>query len=230
MNDYQKAILKSHEQVVTIAKSKPEILMTIPYFEDGVNKMAEIVIEIKDLSVIQDRDLTGITEDKTDLHNEVIDSLIEISGAVHAYAGKQGNKTLQALVNYKPSKVAHMDAHELIDACSNTVVEARKIPEADLAETGITSAEITEFDSILTRLKGSTGLRRTAVIDKKDITRRIAQLFAAAADIKKNTLERLAPQFQRKAPEFYNTYKDAANVIYHRSAPQKTLDLNAPTV
>jgi len=42
-------------------------------------------------------------------------------------------------------------------------------------------------------------------------------LFAEAADLKKNTLDRLACQYQRKAPEFYQKYKAAATVIYKRS-------------
>jgi len=42
-------------------------------------------------------------------------------------------------------------------------------------------------------------------------------LFAEAADLKKNTLDRLASQYQRKAPEFYQKYKVTATVIYKRS-------------
>ena len=45
----------------------------------------------------------------------------------------------------------------------------------------------------------------------------LADLFAEAADLKKNTLDRLACQYQRKAPEFYQKYKAAATVIYKRS-------------
>lgn len=222
MNNYQKAILNSYEQIVTVGKNKPEILATIPYFESGINKLEEIVSEIKDLGVTQDRDLTGITEDKNDLHDETIDFLIEISGAVHTYAVMKGNKTLQALVNYKSSKVAHLDQHELIDACTNVIGEAHKIPAKDLTDSGISVNELTQFETVVSSLKGSTGMRRTAGIDQSDITRRIAELFTQAADIKKNTLERLAPQFERKAPEFYSKYKAAANIIYHRAAKKAT--------
>ena len=54
----------------------------------------------------------------------------------------------------------------------------------------------------------------------------MAELFSQAENIKKNTLDRLAPQFERKAPEFYNKYKTAAHVIYRRAA--KKTDTTTP--
>ena len=226
MNNYQKARLSSNKQIVIEAENHAAEVAVIPTFVKGIEQLKVINSEIDDLSAIQSQDLTGITKDKNEVLQEVIDYLLEFSGAIHSYAGQQGNKSLQALVNFKPSKVELLDQHEIINAATTVLNEARKVSPDELANEGITPDEITQFDDALTQLKGYSNTRKTAGIDQKDITRRIAQLFAQAADIKKNTLDRLVLQFERKAPEFYNKYKSAATVIYKHAA--KKTDTTTP--
>ena len=225
MNSYQKAKLKSYKLIVIEKNNHPEIAATIPYFEQGVDKLAALLPEIELLSANQDKDLTGITEDKNDLADQVIDHLIEVSGAVHSYAELNGNKALQSLVNYKPTKVVRLDQHDLITAADIVLNEAQKIPE--LSNAGINPEELTEFNEVLASLKNSTTNRREAGIEQSGSTKQIAELFIRAEDIKRNTLDRLAPQFQRKAPEFFNKYKAAATVIYKHAA--KKTDATTPT-
>jgi len=226
MNNYQKARLSSNKQIVIEAENHAAEVAVIPTFVKGIEKLKTINQEVDDLAVIQSQDLTGIIEDKNDLQQEVTDHLIEFSGAIHSYAGQQGNKTLQALVDFTPTKVEHFDQKEIIDAATTVLSEARKVPARALASEGITPDEITQFDTVLTQLKGYSNTRQTAGIDQKDVTRRIAELFVEATDIKKNTLDRLAPQFQRKAPEFFNKYKAASTVIYRHAA--KKTDTTTP--
>lgn len=218
MNNYQKAKLSSNKQIVIEAENHAAEVAVIPSFVKGIQQLKVINSELGSLSAIQSEDLTGITADKNKVKNEVIDYLLEISGAIHSYAGQQGNKSLQALVNFKPTKVDLLDQHEIINAATTVLNEARKVSPPDLTNEGITPEEITQFENALAQLKGFSNTRQTAGIDQKDVTRRIADLFVQAADIKKNTLERLAPQYQRKAPEFFNKYKTAANVIYRHAA------------
>ena len=226
MNNYQKARLSSNKQIVIEAENHAAEVAVIPTFVRGIEQLKVINGELDDLSAIQSEDLTGITEDKNDVQHEVIDYLLQFSGAIHSYAGQKGDKSLQALVNYKPTKVEHLDRHEIIDAAATVLREARKVSPPDLANEGIAPDEITRFDNALTKLKGYSNTRHTAGIDQKDVTRRIAKLFAQATDIKKNTLDRLVLQFQRKAPEFFNKYKTAANVLYRRAA--KKTDATTP--
>lgn len=226
MNNYQKAKLSSNKQIVIEAENHAAEVAVIPTFAKGIEQLKVINSELDDLSAIQSEDLTGIVEDKHDVQNEVMDYLLEFSGAIHSYAGQQGNKSLQAVVNFKPYKIDHLDQHEIIDAATTVLGEARKVPPMELTNEGITPDEINRFDNVLTQLKGYSNTRHTAGIDQKDVTRRIGELFAQAADIKKNTLERLVPQYQRKAPEFYNKYRTAANVIYRRAA--KKTDSTTP--
>ena len=50
---------------------------------------------------------------------------------------------------------------------------------------------------------------KEAIIDRSESTERLRVLFNEANLIVKNSLDKLAPQYKRKAPEFYRRYKIA---------------------
>jgi len=148
----------------------------------------------------------------------VIHQLVDVSGAIHSYAIFKNDKTLGAKVNYKEWTVNRMSLTDLLDACAIVLEEASKIAPQELALEGITAAEVAELTSDYTQLNAGKSNTRGAIIDRTTYTQQIADLFTQASDLKKNTLDRLATQFQRKSPEFYQKYKAASNVIFKRSA------------
>ena len=218
MNSYQISRLASYKLMVTEAKSNLRTVASIPTFAKGITRMDEITTEVESLSMQQSKDITGITGDKNAQMEEVIGFLLDVAGAVHSYAVGKGDKTLQAKVNFKVARIDKMKQSNLMDAAGVVLEEAGKIfPEA-LAEEGITAQEMTQFAEAYNLFKGSTGGKREAVIERSFYTDRLAELFTEAANLKRNTLDRLATQFIRKAPEFYDKYKAASIVIYKHSA------------
>jgi hypothetical protein len=217
MNSYQISRQASNKLIVVEAKNNPEIIALIPAFAKGITRLDEITTEIDGLSVQQSKNITGITDDKKAQLEEVIGFTIDVAGAVHSYAIDKGDKILQAKVNYKTSRIDKMKQAEIIDAAAVVLEEAGKISAEALANEGITAEEMTQFATVYNHLKNSTGGKREAVIERTSYTDRLAELFTEAADLKKNTLDRLATQFMRKAPDFYNKYKAAANVIHRHT-------------
>lgn len=181
-------------------------------------------MEIDYLAVEQSKNLTGITDAKNDKLEELSDSVIDVAGALHSYATGKGDKALLAKVNYKSHKVGNMSQAELINAAGVVLEEVGKIPAGLLTEEGISAEEVIQFTEVYNEFKGSVGGKREAVIERSVHTYRIAELFTEAADLKKNTLDRLATQFIRKAPEFYNKYKAASTVIHKHSTKATTTD------
>jgi hypothetical protein len=217
MNSLQNSTLASYGLIITEAKNESETVAQIPNFQKGITRLEEIKTEIEDLAVQQAKDLTGITDDKNESSDELSAYLIDVAGAVHSYANGKGDKILLAKVDYKTSRVHAMKQTDIINASGIVIEEAGKIPAEELAEEGITAEEMATFISVYNHFKGVTGSKREATIDRTGYTDRIAELFTEAADLKKNTLDRLATQFMRKAPEFYNKYK-AASIVIHRHA------------
>ena len=218
MNTYQISRQASNKLIVTEAKNAPTTISLIPTFAKGITRLDEITIEIDSLSMQQSKDITGITDDKNAQLEDVMGYIIDVAGAVHSYAIGKGDKTLQAKVNYKVTRIDKMKLAEVMDAAGVVLEEAGKVPAEALAGEGITAEEMTKFAAAFALLKSSTGGKREAVIERTSYTDRLAELFTEAADLKKNTLDRLASQFMRKAPEFYNKYKAAATVIHRHAA------------
>lgn len=223
MNDYQKAKLTSLKLVVIQARNHPNEISLIPTFAAGINRLETISNQIDVVSVQQSRNITGVTEDKNAVLEDVIGYMIELSGAVHSYATSTSNQTLKAKVNYKESTIEKMSQPDLIAAATIVIEEADKIGPA-LASEGISTAELNEFKTTLNEFKETSTEPREAIIDRTGYTRELAALFSEASDLKKNTLDRLAIQFKRKAPEFYAKYKAASAVIYKRRSKTSTTE------
>ena len=218
MNHYQKASKNAFDLIVKVGNEYPEAIAMVPRFATTFATFKIAVNNIDDLSALQATDITGVAEDKNTLMDEVIHQLVDLSGALHSLAIFNNDKTLAAKVNYKEYTVNKMSLTDLLDACSIVLEEASKIAPENLANEGITTDELTQLNSDYAQLKAGKSNTRGAIIDRTSYTQKIADLFTEAADLKKNTLDRLATQFQRKSPEFYQKYKAASMVIFKRSA------------
>lgn len=218
MNDYQTAKQASFILIVKEAKNYPNEVALIPTFGAGITRLETISAKIDVLSTQQAKDITGIAGDKNTVMEDVIDYLVDVAGAVHSYAISKDDKTLQARVNYKQNTISRMSQADLTKAAAIVIEEAEKIAPETLADEGITAAELAEFKSAYTLFKQIISDPREAIINRSGYTQQLADLFSEAAELKKNTLDRLASQFRRKAPEFYLKYKAAASVIYKQSS------------
>lgn len=223
MNDYQTAKQTSFKLIAKETKNYPNEVSLIPTFATGITRLETISTKIDVISTQQAKDITGITSDKNTVMDEVIDFLVDVSGAVHSYAISTGDQTLQAKVNYKESAISKMSQSDLTKAAAIVIEEAEKIAPEVLANEGITATELAEFKTAYNKFKEITSDPRGAIIDRSGYTQQIADLFSEASDLKKNTLDRLASQFRRKAPEFYLKYKAAATVIYKRNSKTPTI-------
>lgn len=217
MNNYQTARQKSYKLIVLEAKNDPQSTSLISSFAEGINRLGAICTEIDTIGIQQAKNITGVTSGKNALMNDLIDYMIDVSGAIHSLAIAKGDKVLQARVDYKESVIARMPQAELLKAAAIILEEADKIAPEELVKEGIAATEMSEFKAAYTQCSDMSSDTRDAIINRSVYTQKLADLFAEASDLKKNTLDRLATQFQRKAPEFYQKYKAAATVIYKRS-------------
>lgn len=217
MNDYQISKKSSLHLILREAANFSQETSLIPRFASGIERLKAIVEEIDEIGILQAKDITGIADDKNVAMEEVIDYLVDVSGAMHSYANLKNDRTLEAKVNYKESTIENMSQPELINATAIVIAEAEKISPEELAAEGITATEMTAFKAAFAGFKSQVSSPREALIDRTGHTQRLADLFAEASDLKKNTLDRLMSQFKKKSPEFYEKYKAAAMVMYRRS-------------
>jgi hypothetical protein len=196
----------SNTLLVKEATNDPESLELVPSFRDGINRLGEINKEVNSLAVLQEKDLKGITTDKDKTKLTMSDWMIEVSGAVHSYAHGIGNNTLMSRVAYKRSEIRRMDQPELLAAAGVVLEEAQRIPAEALLKEGICPDDLISMQNLIADFNNVKSGPKEAVIDRSGATEKVRALFAEAKGIIENSLDKLAPQYKRKAPEFYRRY------------------------
>lgn len=229
MNKYQSTRLDSFNLIVKESKNNPNSLALVPKFGSVIERLETICSNLEELRIFQERDLTGITEDKEATLENLIDLTIEIAGAVYSFAHDMGNNTLMSKVNFKSTAVEKMSQSEVLAVAGIVLEEARKIPAESLANEGITPEELSAYGELVSVFKNIKSSNREAVIDRSGTTEKINALFKEASSLLKDKLDRLASQFKRKDPEFYFKYKAARTVQYRTSQKDEPEEpTNAP--
>ncbi len=222
MNKYQIAKLDSHKLVVQVARTDKTTTDSIPNFAKGIDALEVIVTDLDQMKIEQEKNITGIADDKSDVQEDLCDYLLDVSGAIHSYAYDKKNYTLMAKVDIKPNTVEKMLQADIITACESVKLEAAEVPVADLAKEGITAQDLETFAKLIDDYKKVKPTPREAIVERSTYTANIKDLFTEANHLIKNSLDRLAAQFKRKNPDFYLKYKAARNIIYSR--PNNTAD------
>lgn len=225
MTNYQNAVLSAYDKMLIECDKAPQTVAKIPVFNKKVTQVRTIVSELKSLAPQQEEITTGITTEKNALLDEVAELVLDIAGAVHAYAVEKNDVDLQEKVNYGSSALHNEDQAGLIYIADIVLAQAQKIPVADLVECGIEAGEVDDCTEKLAKLKTSVNDKKIVVIDQSGITKRIKELFGELADIKRNSLDKLARQFERKDPDFYFKLKAASAIHYtpaKKTAPVPT--------
>jgi len=214
MNETQTIQHASNKLIVIEAMTDPASLAMVPNFSKGITRLGEINDEVDSLGILQEKDLTGVKTDKDKTVFSLIDYVIELIGAVHSYAHLTGNATLMSRVDYKSSVIKHLSTAELLTVAGVVVAEAKNLPEEELTQAGISGKDLATIQDLIAELNEVNTRPKEAIIDRAGVTVRLGVLFVESKGIVKNTLDKLAPQYKRKAPEFYRRSKAARGTRY----------------
>jgi len=223
MNKRQTAKLDSLKLIVKESEENPESVAKVPKFGIVINRLGQICTVVDTYRIDQEKDLTGITTDKTIALENLSDSTADIAGATYSYAHDKNDHALMARVNYKPAAIEKMTQTEMIVAAEIVFEEASEIAPDDLANEGVSQEELTAHRELISFFKEIKSSKKEAVIDRSGTTEKLNNLFKEANSLLRNKLDRLAVQFKRKDPEFYLKYK-AARKVHYRSRAKKESD------
>ena len=230
MNETQTIQHASNKLIVKEATNDPASLEMVPNFNKGITRLDEINAEVDSLGIQQEKDLTGVKTDKDKTVVSLADYVIELMGALYSHAYQTGNATLMSRVGYKSSVIRHLATPELLTVAGVVLVEAQNLPAEELLQAGIGSEDLATVQNLIAELNEVNTGPKEAIIDRAGVTERLAELFTESNGIVKNTLDKLAPQYKRKAPEFYRRYKAARGARYKGKSTTKPETVTQPEV
>jgi hypothetical protein len=180
----------------------------------GIAKLKVFNARVDTIRPKQESDTSGVTDNKDFSVNNLTKRTVCMAGAVHSYASDNNDYVLMKLVDYGKSRMSKMTQEEVIAAADTVLTEAKKLLPADLQKEGISAAELAEYEEIETYYKGISTSVRGAIIDKSAYTDELAGIFMQISALYKNSLDRLAHQYELKDKTFYLKYRAARKVIH----------------
>jgi len=226
MNKYRSAKLVSDELVVTEAENNQTSVDKIPAFAEGIVKLKALNTQTRAAMTLQQQSIEGVTTEKGNAHEHLVEYTIDIAGGLHAYAESKNDNVLKAKVTFSNTEIEHQIGTKLINTATNILSYTKSIAADDLAHNGITAEELTAFENALKLFSTLKSSPKEAKIEHSGYTDTIEKLQSESQQIL-NILDKLATQFKRKAPAYYDIY--IASRKNGGASPHQKKDTNTDT-
>jgi len=181
---------------------------TIPVFQD---------VHLQFASVLQDIDITdeqytnllkGRTEKAHTAEEEMVNLAVKIGKVLNIFAQVKNLPEVKAI-----SDVTHSDFYYVRNAvCLQKAETIFKHVEANLttlADFGITSADLNEFEQAIKNFRDAIDTRGESFNEKHAMREKLDKLFVKMNDILKNQLDNFIELFKNSDPVFYDEYWSA---------------------
>lgn len=209
MRTYLQYKLQMYRMVTSVSEGADQVISQLPAFKRGIATLKSYVDQIEQLEQIQGSPTQGITQQKDKLKADVERLVLEVAGAIHAYAAERDNFELMKKSDINSS--IGVVQSELLSTSERIRVEAEKIV-ADLADYGVSSEEVQQLKSLTDQLNKDITRPKEARIDRSGATANIDDTFRSADALLKNQLDKLAIKFRNTSQDFYRAYKSARNI------------------
>lgn len=179
---------------------------------NAVTELQNKINEITAKRQIQEDNTKGITEDKTELRNKMVEKAMFVKGAIQAYATNTNNHALYESVNYSASEIKRI-ADTIARDRALLIYNKGNSNLTSLSDYGVNAGVLSGLQSSINDFAGIMASPRTAKSISKAATLEISELINEADVIVKKKLDKLMLQFKESNEAFYNTYLNAREII-----------------
>lgn len=209
-----RSVLEVIDRDSTAFQAVPALWATCGEFR---NKVAEIEQTVSD----QVRHLNGITLDKQNSREKLIELSVQLSGIIKAYAGFSNNMNLFKQVHYTASSLLKMRDETMYDTCV-IIRDAANQNQASLTDFGLTSQTIPDYDAVLTDYHNRIEEPKNARARRKYYTKQIALLTRQATSILKLRLDTNIMAIATAHPETAKVYTNSRSIYNYGSHRKRT--------
>ncbi len=173
----------------------------VPVIVQLVEELEGRVKLIDSLTQKQESPTSGVTADKSQVEELLIDSTLLVSGMLRGYAAREKNPMLLAKVKVTRSGLRALADGKLPEKAT-AIRELAVEQEEALADYGLKAADLTELESRTAAYEAVVMAPRNAIVSRTTLTQILKAEVRAATDLLREVLDHLLPQFEAEHPEF----------------------------
>ena len=177
---------------------------------------------------IQEADNKGLTDNKTDLRDNLTIRILQLSAALKAHANSTKNKELKAKANYTRTELKTSPDPVLYNIGTLMVNLATPIL-ADLNKYFVSNDKMDELNGLLADFNDAIPQKRVANSVSKVSTVNIEEVVNSLNTLLKEEIDVLMLLFDETQPDFYRAYKNARIIIdYTGRGPSDSSKVQVP--
>jgi hypothetical protein len=167
---------------------------------------------IETLIARAEADSTAISRQKNAWREQLIDGTTRLVKKVLSFAADTQDKALAAQIDHSRSDLRNL-RESLLPGICYAVCEKASGYLPQLAEYGVTEAELAGLRSLADQFKAIIPEPKLVISTGKQVTGALADAFRQNNDLLREQLDGKLEQFKDGQPAFYAAYFDARNVI-----------------
>jgi hypothetical protein len=211
MTTKDEAKLSMYEAVLDHLLKNPTITENLPNFPALLSSLQQNIASMLKLVQEQNKDKSGITIQKRELHDEIIQRTTDLSGKLMAYATNENDKGLYKLIKFTKSDLLKSTDNDLIthtlEVCDNALLLMDKLPTYNVEKAEVTILQNLCADYLVSIPKPREGLR-----DTKEFTLGVAAMIKATDEVLFNMdAVMLVIRFSEAA--FFNHYTNSRSIV-----------------
>lgn len=184
----------------------------IPVMTNAKNEFDELIQRILDVNERTLAQSEAVTTSKANTLAAVIQKAVTLSGAMQAYAAFTGNVELAGKVKLTKTDITTAKETD-VEKMVAPVIQAARKELSNLADYGITDAQVTELETSIDDFNSMIGRPRTIRNQAFAAISRLEELVDTANDVAKQKLDNLMLLFQYTQPGFYDEYLRARTIV-----------------
>lgn len=183
------------------------------------------ILMIGEYRQVQEGDNTGLTTDKSQLRNELVRSVLQVSAALKAYALTVNNNELKVKGDYGISDLVRSSDPILLDIA--VLLSGLAAPlKGELPKFFVGEKELNELNELIAAFKIAIPKRRVAASTTKVSTVNIREVFNAQDLLLREQIDVLMQPFKFTQSDFYNAYRNARLIVDYAGRTRATAEVS----
>ncbi len=228
MNDRQENTFSMFLRVESRLDANLTIVSSVPALDTARLAFKSQIANIRATDLVATTTLTGIAQDKNNTKMVLIDACIQYAGSICAFAANNNNNTLYNEIYKSESDIKRLRDDQL-PIYAQLLYDRLNTNLAALADFGINTGTLTNFNSIITYYNAVSQSPRSAMSTRKAAVADLKVQFKDVSNYLKKVIDKLVITLKPTHPFFVEEYLNDRN-IYDDGGPSNTIQVYEGTL